>query len=63
MYTQPDIYRPFQVPIALGRFPLPPLLGLLLNIFMLVQLSVTVLALGTLLVIAGILASLMLKRG
>ena len=60
-YKQADVYRPFQVPIALGRFPLPPLLGLFFNIFMLIQLSVTVLALGTLLVIVGILVSLMLK--
>ena len=60
-YKQADVYRPFQVPIALGRFPLPPLLGLFFNIFMLIQLSVTVLALVTLRVIVGILVSLMLK--
>ncbi len=55
---KPDISRPFQVPLAAGRLPLLPLMGLALNLFMLFQLSPEVLAIGAGLTILGGLIAL-----
>ena len=61
-YKKADLYRPFRVPIAIGRFPFFPLMGIIFNVFMLTQLSIQVLAVGTLLIFSGVIAVLVLKR-
>jgi amino acid transporter len=60
-YKRTDLCRPFRVPIAFGRFPVLPLFGIIFNFFMLTQLSFQVLAVGTLLIISGAIAFLVLK--
>jgi APA family basic amino acid/polyamine antiporter len=57
-YRRPLERRPFRVPLAMGKMPLLPLLGLAFNAFMLVQLSEQVLLLGSSLVLLGGLVAL-----
>jgi len=57
-----DLQRPFRVPIAIGRFPVLPTLGIILNIFMLTQLSFQVLTAGLLLTLSGILAHFLYEK-
>lgn len=56
---EPDAPRPFKVPLSLGSIPLLPAFGLVLNIFMLLQLSIYALAIGITLTLAGGIISLM----
>ena len=60
-FKKADLQRPFRVPIAIGRFPVLPTLGIILNIFMLTHLSFQVLTAGLLLTISGILAYFLSK--
>ncbi|HSD58974.1 MAG TPA: amino acid permease [Methanotrichaceae archaeon] len=57
-YRKPEISRPFKVPLAIGQFPLLPFLGVILNIFMLIQLTPEVMVIGIVLTVAGILVAL-----
>ncbi len=62
-YTKPELERPFKVPLTIGRLPLLPLLGLAFCIFMLAQLSMQVLAVGTILtVLGGLFSKVEMKR-
>ncbi len=62
-YKAPELERPFKVPLAIGKLPLLPLLGLALCIFMLAQLSGQVLAVGVILTVLGWLFSMLnMKR-
>ncbi len=57
-YREPLLKRPFRVPLAVGKFPLLPLFGLSSCIFMLSQLDIEVLAVGSVLVLLGGLFSM-----
>lgn len=61
-YKNPKSTRPFQVPISLGRMPLLPVLGILVNAFMLLQLSWQVLSIGIGLTVLGVAASFLVER-
>jgi APA family basic amino acid/polyamine antiporter len=52
-FRYPDRVRPFRVPGKIGRVPVLPLLGIATSIFLFVQLTIEVIAIGTLLVIIG----------
>jgi APA family basic amino acid/polyamine antiporter len=56
-YRKPEISRPFKVPLAAGLLPLLPLLGIILNAFMLIQLTPEVIAIGVGLTLLGILVA------
>jgi APA family basic amino acid/polyamine antiporter len=56
-YRKPEISRPFKVPLAAGPLPLLPLLGIILNAFMLIQLTPEVIAIGVGLTLLGILVA------
>jgi len=56
-YHKPEITRPFQVPLSIGRLPIMPALAIFFNAFMMLQLSVQVLAIGVGLTILGFLAA------
>jgi len=60
-YSQPEMKRPFRVPLAVGKMPLIPLFAIALNAFMLAQLSLQVLLMGSTLALLGGLAAL-IKR-
>ena len=55
-YKQPDLPRPFRVPLSLGRMPLLPIAGLALVAMQTANLSPDVLALGAALFISGVVA-------
>ena len=59
---QPGMERPFKVPLAIGRFPVLPIVGLLFCVFMLMQLEAKVLLTGTALIILGGLLSMIDMR-
>ncbi len=61
-YSKPEIPRPFKVPMAIGRLPMLPLFGMILNAFMLIQLSTEVIAIGIGLTIIGILVAFVTGR-
>jgi APA family basic amino acid/polyamine antiporter len=57
-YRKPEITRPFLVPLSIGKLPLLPALAIVFNAFMLLQLSLQVLAIGAGLTILGSAAAL-----
>lgn len=62
-YKEPELKRPFRVPLNIGNLPLFPLAGLVFCIFMLVQLEQSVLVIGSILtVIGGLFSFLKIKR-
>ena len=61
-YRKPEISRPFKVPLAIGRLPLLPFLGIILNAFMLIQLTSEVMIIGIGLTVIGILVALATDR-
>jgi len=61
-YKRPEAPRPFKVPLVAGRLPFLPLLGIILNSFMLIQLTPDVIAIGIGLTLIGILVALALDR-
>jgi APA family basic amino acid/polyamine antiporter len=61
-YKDPEKPRPFHVPISLGRMPVLPVLGVLVNAFMLLQLSWQVLAIGVGLTLLGVAASFLVEQ-
>ncbi|MCZ7358291.1 MAG: amino acid permease [Candidatus Methanoperedens sp.] len=63
-YKEPDLRRPFMVPLSIGKFPVLPLFGILFCIFMISQLELKVLLTGIILVVLGGLFSLVeMKKG
>ncbi len=56
-FIEPEMKRPFRVPLTAGRFPVLPLFGLLFCIFMLFQLEWNILLTGAALVVLGWLLS------
>lgn len=61
-YTEPDKKRPFRVPLNIGKFPIPPVLGALFTVFLFFQLSVEVMTYGFTLVGLGVVV-VFLKMG
>ena len=55
-YTQPDLPRPFRLPLTLGRLPLLPIVGFLLVVLQMGNLSRDVLAVGAGLFVSGVVA-------
>lgn len=61
-YTDPERNRSFKVPLNIGRFPLPPFLGVLSIIFLFSRLSLEVITYGFVLTGIGILIALLRTR-
>lgn len=61
-YTDPEINRPFKVPLNIGCFPLLPFLGILSIVFLFSQLSIDVITYGLVLAGIGILIALLRTR-
>jgi APA family basic amino acid/polyamine antiporter len=55
-YKQPNLPRPFRLPLAVGRLPLLPIIGAILVALQMGNLSRDVLALGSALFVSGIVA-------
>jgi len=52
-YTEPDIERKFKVPINIGKFPILPLFGLGISIYMSTQFEIEVVLVGVLIIGIG----------
>lgn len=55
-YTQPDVERPFRVPLNAGRFPILPVVALGLVVFMMANLDTDAILVGSGLFLTGIIA-------
>jgi APA family basic amino acid/polyamine antiporter len=53
-YREPDVPRPFKVPLAVGRMPVIPLLGTASSIFMLSYVGATAMVAGVLITLSGV---------
>ena len=54
-YTEPDIERKFKVPINIGKFPILPLFGLVISVYMAFQFEVEIVLVGLGIIGAGII--------
>lgn len=61
-YTQPDIERKFRVPINVGKFPILPLIGLGISVYMGLQFELEVVAVGIGIIVVGIIFYLLYGR-
>lgn len=52
-YTEPDITRPFRVPINIGKFPILPLFGLVMSVYMGFQFDMEIVSVGLLIIVIG----------
>ena len=53
-YTEPNIERPYRIPLNIGKFPIFPLFGLAITIYMLFQFNFDVLLVGAGMIALGI---------
>ncbi len=56
-YKEPEMNRPFRLPLSAGRLPVLPVLGILFCVFMLAQLELKVILTGLLLIFLGWIVS------
>ena len=54
-YREPDIERPFKVPINIGKFPILPLFGVIVSAYMMTQFNTYVISVGLGIIGAGAL--------
>jgi APA family basic amino acid/polyamine antiporter len=61
-YTQPELKRPFRIPINIGKFPILPLFGLGVTIYMAIQFDIEIMAVGFGIIAAGVIFYLIYNR-
>jgi len=61
-YTQPDIERKFKVPISIGKFPILPLFGLGISVYMAMQFETEVMLVGLGIIVVGALFYVIFNR-
>jgi len=61
-FTQPDIERKFKVPINVGRFPVLPMFGLVISVYMAIQFEMDVILVGLGIIAIGILFYVIFNR-
>ncbi len=61
-YTEPDIERKFKVPINIGKFPILPLFGVGISIYMAFQFEIEVVLVGVGIIGAGIIVFILTKK-
>ena len=54
-YTQPNIERKFKIPISIGRFPVLPMFGLGISVYMAIQFEIEVILVGLGIIAVGAL--------
>ena len=52
-YVKPDLERPFKVPINIGKFPVLPLLGFIVTVYMAIQFELEIILVGLGIIGAG----------
>jgi len=61
-YTEPELKRPFRVPLNIGKFPILPLFGFGVTIYMAIQFDIQVMAVGLAIIAAGVIFYLIFNR-
>lgn len=54
-YTEPELERPFRVPLNIGKFPILPLFGFTVTIYMAIQFELEIIAVGLVIILVGII--------
>jgi len=54
-YTEPEIERKFKVPINIGKFPILPLFGLGISVYMALQFEVEIILAGLAIIVSGVI--------
>ena len=62
-YVQPDAERPYRVPINVGKFPILPLFGFIVTVYMAIQFELEIILSGLGIIGAGIVFYLVYNRG
>jgi len=61
-YVQPEVERPFRVPVNIGKFPILPLFGLGATVYMAFQFELEIVAVGLAIIVAGVIFYLVFNR-
>ena len=61
-YTEPDIERKFKVPINIGKFPILPLFGFSITVYMTMQFEIEVVLIGLTIIGIGAIVYIILKK-
>jgi APA family basic amino acid/polyamine antiporter len=61
-YTEPELKRPFRIPISVGKFPILPLFGLGVTIYMAIQFDMEIMAVGLGIIATGVIFYLVFNR-
>ena len=61
-YTEPDIERKFKVPINIGKFPILPLFGLIISVYMAFQFEIEVVLVGVGIIGIGVVFYLLYNK-
>ncbi len=61
-YVQPEVERPFRVPVNIGKFPILPLFGLGATIYMAFQFELEIVAVGLAIIASGVIFYLVYNR-
>jgi len=61
-FTQPNIERKFKVPINIGKFPVLPMFGLGISIYMAIQFEIDVILVGLVIIVVGALFYVIFNR-
>ena len=61
-YTEPDIERKFKVPINIGKFPILPLFGFSITVYMTMQFEIEVVLIGLTIIGIGVIVYVILKN-
>ncbi len=61
-YTEPELERPFRVPINIGKFPILPLIGLGTTAYMALQFDIEIMLVGIAIIGIGAVFYFILRR-
>jgi APA family basic amino acid/polyamine antiporter len=61
-YVQPEVERPFRVPVNIGKFPILPLFGLGATIYMAFQFELEIVLVGLAIIASGVIFYLVYNR-
>jgi len=61
-YTEPELERPFRVPLNIGKFPILPLFGFVVTVYMAIQFEMVVVAVGLGIIGIGVIFYLIFNR-
>ncbi len=61
-YTEPELERPFRVPLNIGKFPILPLFGFAVTVYMAIQFEMEIMAVGLGIIGIGVIFYLVYNR-